>query len=620
MADILIPIPGNRTAHITEPVRTQFPRTLGGAVEYTITHFVFSVLKVMGAGLGEFVGGFLVHFLELVRPELVLYVGPFLDDLLAIPNLPPGFRAMLEKVRASEGEVASSLLMGLGSTAGGAAVGSIISTLMSPATYALNRQLHPARPSPAEAWTMYWRGVLSAGELHTLLNDVGWPGNLRNAWGAVLRPRLDLGTMLTLYWRKELGEDFIRGELSKRGWADADISRILRAAIRRPGVSDLISFAVREAWRDDVAAKYGLDQDFVPQFGEELEKQGFSKEWAKRWWRAHWRLPGLRAGQEMLWRTSMTEEDYKDLLRFADLPVTWRQWLLEIAYNPYTRVDVRRMHKFGVLTDEDLIRAYKDIGYDDEKASKLAAFTIAYNTRDESGIAKSEILKGYKLGILSQEETHDALTGIGYSSPIADFYTSLVDYQQHEALLDQQLDGVKTRYTRWEVDKSQAIALLNQLGLTAERVTRLLSEWDIHRDAAVTYPTKADLARFYKLGIITETEYREGLQQRGYTEKAIQWYYQQLTLEMAEEWRKEQERADKERERIAAKAARTAYEEQKAEIDYQIAKVRTHLAEIKALQATDISPELKEELQGEYQAGVLLIRQLLEQRARLKLD
>ena len=110
MSNVVVPIPGGRSATVTEPEHGQFPRTLGGAFEYGLTHFIYSALRVMGSGLGEFAGGFFVHFLELVKPGLVEITQPLLDEFLSIENLPAGFREFLERIRNAEGEEVAACL------------------------------------------------------------------------------------------------------------------------------------------------------------------------------------------------------------------------------------------------------------------------------------------------------------------------------------------------------------------------------------------------------------------------------------------------------------------------------------------------------------------------------
>ncbi|GAI43190.1 unnamed protein product, partial [marine sediment metagenome] len=60
--------------------------------------------------------------------------------------------------------------------------------------------------------------------------------------------------------------------------------------------------AVREAFHPELIAKYHYMDNFPPEFAEYMAKQGFSVEWAQRWWVAHWRLPSISAGFDMLHR------------------------------------------------------------------------------------------------------------------------------------------------------------------------------------------------------------------------------------------------------------------------------------------------------------------------------
>jgi hypothetical protein len=79
-----------------------------------------------------------------------------------------------------------------------------------------------------------------------------------------------------------------------------------------PGVQDLITMVVREA--------------FVPErvtpapelFVKYMQLHGFAKEWADRYWTAHWVLIPLERATEMYWRGIMTEDFYKKYLVLHD--------------------------------------------------------------------------------------------------------------------------------------------------------------------------------------------------------------------------------------------------------------------------------------------------------------
>ncbi|GAI75320.1 unnamed protein product, partial [marine sediment metagenome] len=67
-----------------------------------------------------------------------------------------------------------------------------------------------------------------------------------------------------------------------------------------PPVADIITMAVREAFTPAIAAKFGQYEDLPPAYVDWVQRKGLSKDWAERYWAAHWALPSPMQGFEML--------------------------------------------------------------------------------------------------------------------------------------------------------------------------------------------------------------------------------------------------------------------------------------------------------------------------------
>jgi hypothetical protein len=122
-------------------------------------------------------------------------------------------------------------------------------------------------------------------------------------------------------------------------------------AYQIPPVADIITMAVREAFTPEIAARFGQYQDLPPDFVQWVGKKGLSREWAERYWAAHWSLPSPQQGFEMLHRNIISKEELQLLLRALDIMPFWRDKLIQSAYEPLTRIDTRRMYQLGVLNE-----------------------------------------------------------------------------------------------------------------------------------------------------------------------------------------------------------------------------------------------------------------------------
>ncbi len=161
-------------------------------------------------------------------------------------------------------------------------------------------------------------------------------------------------------------------------------------AYQIPPVADIITMAVREAFTPAIAARFGQYQDLPPAFVEWVGKKGLGKEWAERYWAAHWSLPSPQQGFEMLHRGVIGEADLNMLMRALDIMPFWRDKLIQIAYRPLSRVDVRRMFALGVLDVSGVRKAYTDIGYNDYNANLMTEFTIRYTEGIETRRKEAE--------------------------------------------------------------------------------------------------------------------------------------------------------------------------------------------------------------------------------------
>lgn len=134
-----------------------------------------------------------------------------------------------------------------------------------------------------------------------------------------------------------------------------------RAQAKLPGPGDMVRFQLREVFlaerRDELVGEEDREV-----FDAYMRQLGFSKFWADSYWGAHWVLPSISQLNEMLFRGVIDQDEWTRFVRFNDFEPSQIPNLQEIIFNPYTRVDVRRMHRMGILTDLELLQAYADLG------------------------------------------------------------------------------------------------------------------------------------------------------------------------------------------------------------------------------------------------------------------
>ncbi len=329
------------------------------------------------------------------------------------------------------------------------------------------------------------------------------------------------------WWLREFIDDSqLDKGLTKKGWRSDSIAQLKKAAFFIPPVQDLITMAVREVFTPDIAARFGQFQDFPDDFIKWAKQQGISEEWARNYWGAHWALPSVQMGFEMLHRDVITEEDLSLLLRASDVMPFWRDKLIEISFSPLTRVDIRRMHKVGVLTIGEVKRAYKDIGYNEANAQRLTDFTVELNAPktvendgDLTQLTRSNIIGLFKDGVFVKRQAQELLEGIGLSAASAALFIQSAEMEIQRQARKDEIKIVLDQADFGTITFEEAQDSLNALGLETAEITLALTELQKQQARRNKLPSKGDLDKMIKKGIIQQAEYLETLQRLGYSKK-----------------------------------------------------------------------------------------------------
>ena len=369
------------------------------------------------------------------------------------------------------------------------------------------------------------RGLLGREDAIAQLRAWGYDTARGETWLALRNNTIPEADALSWRHRGILSDEDTRANLKARGWIPRDVEALVQASLLIPPVPDLIAMAVREAFSPEIAERFGQFEDFPEPFAEAAAQQGISEEWAQRYWAAHWALPSIQMGFEMVHRGVISVDDLNLLLRAQDIMPFWRDKLTAISFSPLTRVDIRRMHKVEVLTEEEVNRAYHDIGYSDLNAERLTAFTLRLNApkarEDVDELAKlsrASVLGFFEDGIIDAAKTRSLLLDLGVSEQATELFIRAKEGDLERADRKAQIDLIVNQQRAGVLKFEEAQDKLSGLGLeTREQelaVTKLLRE-----KADVTrLPARGSLDKMFIAQVIDEEEYLDTLQLRGYSE------------------------------------------------------------------------------------------------------
>lgn len=346
------------------------------------------------------------------------------------------------------------------------------------------------------------------------------------------------GDAVEMWLRNFVSEQELDVALKAAGIDTPWLEAVKRSAQIIPPVQDIITMAVREAFTPQIAERFGQYDDYPEALTLYAKQKGLSEEWAKRYWAAHWSLPSAEMGFEMLHRRKpgtrdpvIGEQDLNLLLRALDVMPFWRDKLVDIAYSPYTRVDIRRMHQLGLLTRDQVYDAHLDLGYDPIKAENLTEFVVRLNkgtpSDDEQDLGKltrTAVLNFYKDGVITAEKAQALLTGMNLTPEAAALYIQATQMDVQRAERQAQADHIIDLATAGQITFAVAQDRLNQLGLTRLEVENALTKLVRAEEKKTKLPTRGEGESFFTKGIITEADYRDLLSRLGYAAKWAEAY------------------------------------------------------------------------------------------------
>jgi hypothetical protein len=296
-----------------------------------------------------------------------------------------------------------------------------------------------------------------------------------------------------------------------------------------PPVQDLITMAVREAFSPGIALRFGQYDDFPPDFEYWAKRKGLSSDWARRYWAAHWNLPSPQQGFEMLHRGVITADDLDLLLRAQDVMPFWRDKLVKIAYNPLTRIDIRRMYRLGVLSERDVLSAYKQIGYNENNADRLTQFTVQEAKNSVLGFSSKDIVNAYVNRQLSSRDAQNMLIQLGVTPDNAAQAINTAGTKRDLDFRKDQVAAIGNQYRKKLITEPQARSQLASTGMAGNDIEITMQRW-AYREAAETEPTwtTAQTLSFLKKGLINRERAEAEFRLLGYSPERIAIYLQSV--------------------------------------------------------------------------------------------
>jgi hypothetical protein len=319
--------------------------------------------------------------------------------------------------------------------------------------------------------------------------------------------RLDPISVITAWRRDKPTYEKYFDDLRDQGWSDERIEALKFFTEIIPGVQDLIRMGVREAFDEDFVKKWEMDAEFYKMPVEWAEKLGYSREWSKYSWRAHWELPSVLLGYEMLHRDIIKPGELDDLMAALDIMPGWRKKLVALSWNIPTRVDVRRFWDMRTIDEARLREIYTALGYHGQDLEDYVLWTKIYTDFPD-------LLARYKNGWITIDQVKREIIAMGLSPERAD---TLIEEKIKKAAPERVateknltkadiISGVK----KGVITRGEGTVLLMDIGYDPVEADYILAVSIPLDDEDITVQkrelTKTDIIAGLKAGVITEPE------------------------------------------------------------------------------------------------------------------
>ena len=442
----------------------------------------------------------------------------------------------------------ATLIAGLILLAGGAL------GVMRPFAERTARELNPTAlpniPQITEALQMYWRGQITKAALQDLIAESGINPAYTDSYIEISRKAFEAFDLVTLYRRDHIDNKEFYARMEKANIPAIEADLYTKAYEYFPSASDLVRFAVREVYSPEIRERFGMDEDLPQKFIDEAAKAGMNSEQARNFWAAHWELPGPVQGYEFLHRfdPAMPDKYWKGyeaaglsketlatdigtlrtLLRTLDVMPYWRDRLIGTSFTPYTRVDIRRMYQHGVLDEQDVYWAYRDIGYNDEKAQNMVNFTVKEYQQETTDLTKAQILSLYRQQIIDENQTRDFLSGIGVEKDTVDLLMFQEDLKKQQEAIDMKVKDLRLIYSKGGLTLTELREKLNALDIPTYTVDHIITQEEYSEGEKLKVAPRATIGKWLKAGIITTDEWTQRMVNMGYQYNDIELFLKEL--------------------------------------------------------------------------------------------
>ncbi len=374
----------------------------------------------LGHWLGLVIGSGIESFADTVGNKYSLLLSKLVETMEATEEIPPELQPLINELKAPTGEVAAGLTNSVGNLLLGGAMGRITNAIGAPMARAASRMMLPERIGVDLILKLWLRHPEDATKWVRRMEEWGWGGAEAQWLRELIQVRFpsDIVAPAWLRDKKKYGKFWddvyeVMGLEKKEGVEDERIALLKELAYKIPGVQDIIRYVVKEAYSPEVYKAFGQDQEYPVIAEADAEKTGVRPDQLMKEWIAHWDLPSVGQGFEMLHRGEITPEELTKLLKAKDIMPFWRDKLTDISWSLPGRIEARMMALYGLIDKTKLMELLRKDGLAEEYVPLVADMNIVRGVR-------TDIQTRYAKKWINKEEVKAEIDKLDLTPPMPD--------------------------------------------------------------------------------------------------------------------------------------------------------------------------------------------------------
>lgn len=392
------------------------------------------------------------------------------------------------------------------------------------------------------------RGAINESEYTELAQKAGMPPNISGVYYALRRAFVSMEDAAVAYLRGAIDLTELQGYGEISGYSDHDVQVYLESIGEPPATMELLE-AYRRNFIDKATLEKGIRQgrtrnEWIPVIealryspmsiadavnavvqnhltqaeGQSIAEQNGLEASA---------FPTLvETAGSPLSRTEMEQLYNRGLVTQADVEQALRESRLKnkyvgLAFELHTRLleprSLGEAVRHGALTHEEAVRKAMEAGY----SEKDAAILVESASGAKLALSKERVVSAAETllvdSAITEDEFRSLTSSMGYSSAEADFMVQASIYHREARVVTSAMNAVRSKYIGHHIDRPEASAMLDGLGIPANQRDYLIGIWSIELAANTRNLTPAQILKAVSLGLITSDEGQAKLEMLGYS-------------------------------------------------------------------------------------------------------